>query len=73
MATMMRIMVPLHIAWDLEWVDAVVVANAMAQPMDLHLRSTVHMLTRQSSWFMALSHLKSTLTKSLISSACMEM
>lgn len=73
MDTMMRIMAPLHTAWDLVWVGAVVGANAMAQHTDLHLQSMVPMLTRRSSWFMALSHLKSTLTKSLISSACMEM
>lgn len=73
MATMMRIMVPLRTAWDLVWVDVAVVANAMAQHMDLHLRSMVHMLTRRSSWFMALSHRKSTLTKSLIYFAYMEM
>lgn len=73
MATMMRITVPLHTAWDLAWVDAVAVANAMGQRMDLRLRSTVHILTRRSSWFMALSRLKSTRTKSSTSSACMGM
>lgn len=72
MGTMMRIMAPLHTAWDPVWVDVVVGANAMARHTDLHLRSMAPMLTHRSSWFMALSHLKSTLTKSLISSACME-
>lgn len=74
MGIMMRIMVPLlHTAWGLVWVGVVAGANAMALDMDHHLLSMVHMLTHQSLWFMALSHLKSTLTKSLISSACMEM
>lgn len=74
MATMTRVTVPLlPTAWGQEWVDVVVVASAMDLGTDHHLLSTVLMLTRQFLWYMALSRLKSTLTKSSTSSACTAM
>lgn len=72
MATMMRVMAPLlPTAWGQECVG--VVASAMALDMDHHLLSMALMLTHQFLWYMALSHLKSMLTKSSTSSACMAM
>lgn len=69
MATMTTVMVPLLTAWGREWGAVGVVASAMALDTDHHLLSTVLMLTRLFLWYMALSRLRSTLTKSSTFSA----
>lgn len=72
MAIMTMATAPLLLtAWGLGWVDAAVETNAMALVMDHHPLSMALTLTLQFLWYMALSPLRSMLTRSSTSSVSM--
>lgn len=74
MATTMTATAPLlPIAWGQAWVGVVGVTSATVLDMDRHRLSTVLTLTLQFLWCMAWSPLRSMLTRSSTSFACMAM